>query len=105
MLTQRSASATFLLPTRLVFGARVPAAFRPVRAVFRYGATRVLETQRQLTEWHLSHVRFGERQIGSWFELYRVGLEANLRFTEAATRTLIAVGQPREADVAGPSAG
>lgn len=66
----------------------------PVRSAFRYSATRVLETQRQLTEWQLAQARLAERQMISWFELYRVGLEASLRFTETATRTLVEAAKP-----------
>jgi hypothetical protein len=57
--------------------------------VFLYGATRLLESQRQLTEWQLSQARLAERQMHAWFELYRVGLEAGLRFTESATSSLV----------------
>jgi hypothetical protein len=70
-------------------------ALAPVRSVFRYSATRALETQRQLTEWQLAQARLAERQIASWFELYRVGLEASLRFTESATRTLVEAAKVR----------
>ncbi len=82
----------------------LPTVPRPVRSVFRYGATRVLEAQRALTEWQLAHARLVERQASTLFELHRVGLEAGLRFTEAATRALVGAA-PSPAGSAPRSAG
>ena len=75
---------------------------QPLRSVFLYGVTRTLETQRQLTEWQLAQVRLAERQMAGGFELYRVGLEAGLRFTESATRTLVGSTPLRSGNVAAP---
>ncbi|MFN7144191.1 MAG: hypothetical protein ACK4YP_10465 [Myxococcota bacterium] len=65
---------------------------RPVRSVahsiVREGLGRVLAAQRQLTEWQLAQARFAERQVVGLFELHRVSLEAGLRFTDAAARSL-----------------
>lgn len=61
---------------------------RPVRSVARYGLGRMLAVQRQLTEWQLAQARFAERQVVGLFELHRVALEAGLRFTDTAARSL-----------------
>ena len=79
----------YLSDVQLLPGCSVASVLQPVRSVFLYGATRVLESQRQLTEWQLSQARLAERQMLGWFELYRVGLEAGLRFTESATSSLV----------------
>jgi hypothetical protein len=71
-----------------------------VRAVLGRSAAHVLGVQRRLIAWQLAYARLTEGQVTRWFELHRVGLEASLRFTEAAAD---AVG-PRE-PVPSPSAG
>ena len=57
----------------------------PVRALARHSALRVLGSQRRLAEWHLAAARLAERQVVAGFELYRIGLQAGLRYTEVAS--------------------
>jgi len=56
----------------------------PVRSVARRSVVHVLGVQRRVTALQLATARLAERQMTAGFELYRVGLEAGLRFSEAA---------------------
>ncbi|MDP2311805.1 MAG: hypothetical protein Q8P41_02800 [Pseudomonadota bacterium] len=60
----------------------------PLRSVASRSAGRVFRAQRRLTELQLAQARVAERQVISWFELYRSWLEAGLRFSEVAAETL-----------------
>ena len=63
-------------------------ALTPLKSTLRSGVSRTLRVQRKLTEWHLAAARVSERQVHAWFELHRVGLQAALRFSEAAAGSL-----------------
>ncbi|MES2641438.1 MAG: hypothetical protein V4850_18245 [Myxococcota bacterium] len=69
------------------------------RAVLGRSAAHILGVHRRVTAWQLAYARLTEGQVARWFELHRVGLEASLRFTEAAAEAVA----PRESSAVSTS--